>query len=188
MAISRLTTLGVYYNDSTATLVSHVHDDLAYGNDIGFELRGSGEFFNLNAHDNIGTNGIGISAPAGAVLGIVHDVTSWRNNTGIDWRGGVLQNARIYGNFGPGLDLSSSGWNVSGIVAYDNFTGVQSSASSGDNSISNSLIYDNRDQGVLLSSVQTSKRTFSFTNNTVRELSADAFKVIGTSKSNTLLH
>ena len=107
-------TRGFYYDDTSGPLVARVHDDLAYANTTGFELRGAGEYFNLNAHDNT----TGFLAPSGALSGVVHDITSWRNNTGISWNGGLLQNARTYGNFGTGLYLGYGAWTVSGIVAH----------------------------------------------------------------------
>jgi hypothetical protein len=71
---------GFYYDDNNAAVVAQVHDDLAFGNTTGFELRGAGEYYNLRAHDN----GTGIYTPAGSLSGTVHDITSWRNTTGAD--------------------------------------------------------------------------------------------------------
>jgi len=84
------------------------------------------------------------------------------------WNGGLLQNARTYGNFGTGLTWVMR-WTVSGIVSYDNSTGNQSQGFNSDNTIANSLVYDSRDRGVWLDNVQTQQRHALLTNNTVME-------------------
>ncbi len=170
---------GFYYEDTTGSQVATVHDDLAFGNGTGFELRGAGEYYDLNAHDN----GTGFYAPNAALTGIVHDITSWANTTGISWNSGTLQNARVFGNTGTGLVLNYGAWTVTGVTAYNNATGIHSQGYHSNNTLANNLVYDNRDRGIWLDDAQSSSGTLFFTNNTVMELNADAVEITGNSQN-----
>jgi len=113
----------------------------------------------------------------------VHDITSWRKHhrDQLEWR--VAPECADLRQLRTGLYLGYGGWTVSGIVSYDNSTGIQSQGYHSDNTIANSLVYDSRDRGVWLDNVQTSNGTLSLTNNTVMELNADAVQIINNSQN-----
>jgi hypothetical protein len=165
---------GFYYEDNTGPLVSHEHEDLAYFNTTGFELRGNGEHYNLEGHDN----GTGLYTANGAMGGTVHDIVMWRNTTGVSWSGGRLDGARVYGNTGTGIYLGGGNWSVTGSRVYDNATGIYDQGYFGENVLANNLVYDSRDRGIGIDNGQTSSGTLYVTNNTVMELGADAVQLL----------
>ena len=91
---------GFYFQDTTADLAGQSHGNVAYGNTTGFELQTAGEHFANEAHDN--TTGFSVGGSFGLV---VHDVTSWRNTTGVGISGGTLRDSRVYGNSGDGVGV-----------------------------------------------------------------------------------
>ena len=170
---------GFYFDDTTAGLTARTHDNVAHNNTTGFELRGSAEYYNETAHDN----GTGFYTPSSAFDGSAHDLTSWRNTTGVNWGGGVLRDSRIFGNTGTGLYVTYGVWSLIGNRIYENTTGIHSQGYHSNNTIANNLIYDNRTRGILLEDVQTSSGTLFVTNNTVMELASDAVQITGNSKN-----
>src|SRR5207245_2847688 len=121
--------------DTTADRAGQSHGNVAYGNTTGFELQTAGEHFANEAHDN--TTGFSVGGSFGVV---VHDVTSWRNTTGVGISGGTLRDSRVYGNSGDGVGVGSGNVVVLGNTVYDNGTGIHLTMFFVTNTVANNLV------------------------------------------------
>ncbi len=127
-----------------------------------------------NVHDQLASDGIGISLSSGEA----RDNVVTQNTTGIKVTGGyytanaVVANNRVFANTTVGIDLN--GGTLVGNQIYSNSIGVQ--AQSG--ALTNNVIYANSNHGVVIPNGSAT-----LTNNTIRQVVGDAVRTFGTNTS-----
>ena len=122
----------------------------------------------------------------GSFGGVIHDVRSGRNGTGVLLDGvSTLRDSRVYGNTTGVFLRSSSGGTATGNTVYSNATGIYVvNTSYGPVTVANNLVYGDSGRGILLENVQQyTGAPLVLVNNTVMELGADAVQVTGNSQN-----
>ncbi|KKL13252.1 hypothetical protein LCGC14_2527620, partial [marine sediment metagenome] len=171
---------GIYLYDSNNAAYSLLANPVSYSNATGIILE---RYVNIAGGASHNNTGYGISTDWN-YFQTIDGTDAYENGShGVYLKQGEIKNARIYGNVGDGVFADYNTAHVRGSVIYGNDYGVRFTTNYGGIAVTNNLIYDNDNGGVLFDSALSSSGTAEVVNNTIYQAAGDALHLTNTSKN-----